>query len=163
MILAGLLLKLGGFGMVKFLLPQFSIGVLMQFRPLVLTLAMGSFVYGAVVAVRQLDLKKFVAFLSISHMGLATAGIFTQTYLGLRGGIYLMLNHGVTSAALFYLVGALSERFHSRSVLVYKNLYSRLPRFSVYFVTFLLISVGFPGSGSFLAEFLIVCALVKTN
>ncbi len=163
MILAGILLKLGGYGFIRYLLPTFTYELHLYFKPFLLFISIYSFLYGAIVSIRQIDLKKLIAFGSVSHMGLAMTGISTLTSAGLRGGIYLLLNHGITSVAFFYLIGILSERYHNRSIMIYSGLSGALPFYSFFLLVFTLFDFGFPGSGGFLSELLILYAISQTG
>jgi NADH-quinone oxidoreductase subunit M len=117
--------------------------------------------YGGLSALRQLDLKRQIAFSSISHMSFATLGIFMFNEAGLKGAIYLMLSHGLTSAALFYTVGMLSERYHTRSIMAYGGLLGVMPVFSFFVILFSLANVGFPGTSGFLPEVLVLAAILR--
>lgn len=162
-ILAALMLKLGGYGVLKFMLPLFSMETHLFFKPLALVIGLIGTIYGGLCALRQIDLKRQIAFSSISHMSFATIGIFTFTEVGVKGGIYLMLSHGLTSAALFFLVGVLSDRYHTRSILAFSGLLSSMPLFAFFLLLMSLANVGFPGTSGFLPEFLVVVAIVSAN
>lgn len=155
------MLKLGGYGVLKFMLPLFTIETHLFFRPAVLTICIMGLIYGGLLSLRQLDLKRQLAFSSISHMSFAMAGIFTFTEAGCKGAVYLMLSHGLTSAALFFLVGALSERYHTRSVVIFSGLFSVMPMFAGFFIFATLANIGFPGTSGFLPEFFILVAVVQ--
>ena len=162
-VLAALMLKLGGYGLIRFMLPLFSSDVHMYFRPLALFISVAGVIYGAFCALRQLDLKRQIAFSSISHMSFASVGIFTFTDLGIKGAIYLMLSHGLTSSALFYLVGILSDRYHTRSAMAFGGLLSVMPIFCFFMLLASLANVGFPGTSGFLPELLVVAAIVSST
>lgn len=119
-------------------------------------------VYGGLTAIRQLDLKRQIAFSSIAHMSFAVLGIFTFMEAGLKGAVYLMLSHGLTSTALFYLVGVLSERYHTRSVLAYGGLFLTMPVFAFFLIVASLANVGFPGMSGFLPEVFVLVSVVST-
>lgn len=157
------MLKLGGYGMLKYMLPLFTIEIHLFFRPLALLICVIGTVYGGLVALRQLDLKRQVAFSSIAHMSFATIGIFTLSEAGAKGAMYLMLSHGLTSAALFYLIGVLSDRYHTRSIMVYGGLLSTMPMFSFFLILSSLANIGFPGTSGFLPELLIIISIVSTS
>jgi len=161
-ILAALMLKLGGYGVLKFMLPMFTIETHLYFRPLALFICVVGTIYGGLCALRQIDLKRQIAFSSISHMSFATIGIFTFTELGSKGAIYLMLSHGLTSAALFYLVGILSDRYHTRSIMAFSGLLSTMPLFSFFLILMSLANVGFPGTSGFLPELIVLIAVVSS-
>ena len=162
-ILAALMLKLGGYGVVKFILPLFSVQTHLFFRPLALLICVAGTIYGGLCALRQIDMKRQIAFSSISHMSFATTGIFTLTEAGVKGSIYLMLSHGLTSAALFYLVGVLSDRYHTRSIVAFSGLLSSMPVFSFFLLFISLANVGFPGTSGFLPELIVLVGVVSTT
>lgn len=161
-ILAALMLKLGGYGLLKFMLPMFLISTHLFFRPLALLICTFGAVYGGLNAIRQIDMKRQIAFSSISHMSFASAGIFTFTEVGIKGSLYLMLSHGLTSAALFYLVGVLSDRYHTRSIMAFSGLISSMPIFSFFFIAMSLANIGFPGTSGFLPELMILIAALSS-
>jgi NADH:ubiquinone oxidoreductase subunit 4 (subunit M) len=160
-ILAALMLKLGGYGVLKFMLPLFNANIHLFFRPLALVICIFGILYGGLTALRQIDLKRQIAFSSISHMSFAVLGIFSFLEIGSKGAIYLMLSHGLTSAALFYLVGVLSERYHTRSIMVYGGLLSVMPLFSFYLIIISLANVGFPGTSGFLPELFVLISVLS--
>lgn len=155
------MLKLGGYGVLKFMLPLFTGEVHLFFRPAAVLICVIGIVYGGVVAIRQIDLKRQIAFSSISHMSFATLGIFTFMDLGSKGAMYLMISHGLTSAALFYLVGVLSERHHTRSVMAYGGLLGVMPIFCFYLLVASLANIGFPGTSGFVPELFVLVALLS--
>jgi NADH-quinone oxidoreductase subunit M len=159
-LLASLMLKLGGFGIIKFMLPLFLMEVNLFFRPVALFVCIFGISYGALCALRQIDLKRQIAFSSISHMSFAMAGVFTYSEVGIKGGLYLMVSHGLSSAGLFFLVGALSDRYHTRSIIAYSGLLSVMPIFSFFFLFMTLVNVGFPGTSGFPPEFIVLTSLV---
>jgi len=162
-LLAALMLKLGGYGVLKFMLPLFNIEVHLFFRPFALLICLLGIVYGGVTALRQVDLKRQIAFSSVSHMSFATLGIFTFLEVGAKGAMYLMLSHGLTSAALFYLVGVLSERYHTRSIIAYGGLMGVMPLFSFFLLVASLANIGFPGTSGFLPEVLVLMAVLSMS
>jgi len=162
-LLAALMLKLGGYGVIKFMLPLFDTEVHLFFRPAALLICLIGVIYGGVAALRQIDLKRQIAFSSISHMSFAALGIFTFTEIGVKGAMYLMLSHGLTSAALFYLVGVLSERYHTRSIMAYGGLLSTMPVFSFFLIVASLANVGFPGTSGFLPELFVLISLLSAT
>lgn len=162
-LLAALMLKLGGYGMLKFMLPLFDLNVHLYFRPLALIVCVFGILYGGLIALRQIDLKRQIAFSSISHMSFATLGIFTFIEIGSKGAIYLMLSHGLTSAALFYLIGVLSERYHTRSIMAYGGLLNTMPVFSFFLIIASLANVGFPGTSGFLPELFVLIAIISMS
>jgi NADH-quinone oxidoreductase subunit M len=161
-ILAALMLKLGGYGVLRFMLPLFTIDTHLFLRPVALSICVAGTVYGGLCSLRQIDMKRQIAFSSISHMSFATLGIFTFTELGVKGSVYLMLSHGLTSAALFYLVGILSDRYHTRSILAFSGLLSSMPVFSFFSIVMSLANIGFPGTSGFPPELIILTALAST-
>ena len=134
----------------------------MYFRPLALFIGVVGVVYGGTCALRQLDLKRQIAFSSISHMSFASIGVFTFTDVGVKGATYLMLSHGLTSSALFYLVGILSDRYHTRSAMAFGGLLGVMPMFSFFFLLASLANVGFPGTSGFLPELLVLVAVISS-
>jgi len=161
-ILAAIMLKLGGYGIIKFMLPLFFFETHLFFKPFAVFLCLISIVYGGYCSLRQLDLKRQVAFSSIAHMGFALLGIFSFTEVGIKGSIYLMISHGLTSSALFFLIGVLSDRFHTRSVLAFSGLFTVMPSFSFFLLVFSLANIGFPGTSGFLPEFFVLIAVLKS-
>ena len=161
-VLAALMLKLGGYGIIRFMLPIFSNDLHMYFRPLALFISSLGVIYGALCALRQIDLKRQIAFSSISHMSFASFGIFTFTEVGIKGAIYLMLSHGLTSTALFYLVGVLSDRYHTRSIMAFGGLFGVMPLFSFFMILASLANIGFPGTSGFLPELLVLTAIISS-
>ena len=154
-ILAGVLLKMGGYGFLRFCLPIFP-EASEQFAPFILWLSVLAIVYGGYMALAQADLKKLVAYSSISHMGFVTLGIFVFNSQGIQGAILQMFNHGVTTGALFLAVGQLYDRTHSRSIQDYGGLHERMPRFVALFCLFSVASFGLPGTCNFIGEFLVL-------
>jgi len=161
-ILAGVLLKMGVYGIVRFCFPLFPLAVA-YFTPLVMALGLIGVVYGALVAFVQDDLKKLVAYSSVSHMGLIVVGVFCLNQAGLAGGILQMLNHGLSTGALFILVGAIYERKKTRSLKQLGGLASRWPIFASFFMVTVLSSVGLPGLNGFAGEFLLLYAAFQFN
>lgn len=161
-LLAALMLKLGGYGILKFMLPLFSVDVHLFFRPFATFICSLGVLYGGLGALRQVDLKRQIAFSSISHMGFSILTLFTFTEVGVKAAVYLMLSHGLTSASLFYLVGVLSERYHTRSIMAYGGLLGSMPIFSCFFIIISLANVGFPGTSGFLPELFGLLSIVST-
>lgn len=153
-LLAGILLKLGLYGIVKYLVPIFS-SLIISFWILIIILALLSMLYSCLMTLYQVDLKKLVAYSSISHMNLAVLGIFSYNYIGIGGGICLLISHGWVSSALFFLVGCLYERYRTRSLLYFGGIANLMPLFSIFFFFFNLANMGFPGSSNFLGEFFV--------
>ncbi len=161
-ILAGVLLKFGGYGFLRFSLPMFPDATI-QFATLVFTLSIIAVIYTSLVALAQTDMKKLIAYSSIAHMGFVTAGTFTLTTQGIEGAIYQMLSHGVVSAALFLIVGVVYDRIHSREISDYGGLVYRMPAYSLVFMLFMLASVGLPGTGGFVGEILVLVGLFQVS
>lgn len=162
-ILAALMLKLGGYGLIKFMLPMFTMDTHLFFRPFALFICLLGVIYGGLAAIRQIDLKRQIAFSSIAHMSFSTLGVFTFTEIGVKGSIYLMLSHGITSAALFFLVGVLSDRYHTRSIMSFSGLLSSMPVFSFFLLLMSLANVGFPGTSGFIPEFYVLISIFSTS
>lgn len=153
-ILAALLLKLGGYGYLRFILPLYSDVSENWWWPLFVTFSVGSIVFASLNAVRQLDMKRAVAYSSIAHMNLAVLGMFSFTYQGLHGSMILMLAHGFVSGALFMLIGCIYDRYHSRLIHNYGGLTQVMPLFVVVFLFFTVANMGFPGTYNFVGELL---------
>ncbi len=161
-ILAGVLLKFGGYGFLRFSLPMFPIASA-DFTPLIYTLSIVAVIYTSLVALAQEDMKKLIAYSSVAHMGFVTIGTFTLTVQGIEGAIYTMLSHGVVSAALFLIVGVVYDRIHSREIAKYGGLVHRMPAYAFMFMLFMLASVGLPGTGGFVGEFLVLIGAFQAN
>lgn len=154
-ILAGVLLKLGGYGLMRFAMPL-SVSVLPIVAPWMMGIASIAIVYGAFVAIAQDDIKKLVAYSSVSHMGYVILGLFALNQIGITGSLYQMLNHGVSTGALFLLVGVLYERKHTREITAYSGLAKTLPFFSIIWLIVTFSSIALPGTNGFIGEFLIL-------
>jgi len=161
-ILAGVLLKMGTYGFLRFCLPLFPDASL-TFQPLVWALAVIGIVYGAWVSTVQPDLKKLVAYSSVSHLGFVMLGLFTFTQQGLVGAVIQMVNHGLSTGALFLLVGMIYERRHTRLIADFGGLWKVVPAFSVVFLVVSLSSLGLPGLNGFVGEFLILVGAFQVN
>jgi len=153
MILAGVLLKMGGYGFLRFSLPMFP-DASDFFAPLVFALSVIAIIYTSLVAFRQTDVKKLVAYSSVAHMGFVTMGIFAVNEPGVQGAIFQMISHGVISAALFLAVGVIYDRMHTREIAFYGGLVHRMPIYAAVFMLFALGNVGLPGTSGFVGEFL---------
>lgn len=154
-ILAGVLLKLGGYGLIRFVLPVFPQAT-SYYAPLVMTIASVSIVYSSLTTLRQVDLKKIIAYSSVAHMNLGLLGVFSLNLQGLEGSVLLMIGHGLVSSALFLLVGVLYDRHHTRLVRYYGGLAQVMPAFSGLFLAFSLANMGLPGTGNFVGEALVL-------
>jgi NADH-quinone oxidoreductase subunit M len=161
-ILAGVLLKFGGYGFLRFALPMFP-DATVYFTPLMFTLSVIAVIYTSLVALAQEDMKKLIAYSSVAHMGFVTAGTFTLTVQGIEGAIFQMLSHGIVSAALFLIVGVVYDRIHSREIAVYGGLVHRMPGYAAMFMLFMLASVGLPGTSGFVGEFLVLVGIFQVN
>ena len=161
MLLAGIMLKLGTYGIIRY-----SVSILGDsdyYMPLVIILAVLSIIYGSLTTLRQIDLKKIIAYSSIVHMNFAVLGLFSQEFEGVLGGSYLMVTHAFVSSGLFLLIGVLYKRYHTRILLYFNGLVFTMPLFSVMFFLFTLANVSAPLMGSFIAEILIIFSTVKIN
>jgi NADH-quinone oxidoreductase subunit M len=154
-ILAGVLLKMGTYGLVRFAFPLFP-DAAQQFAPWIAGLAVAGIIYGALVAMVQPDMKKLVAYSSVSHLGFVVLGICALNVEGLQGAMYQMLNHGVSTGGLFMIVGMLSDRRHTRLIAEYGGLKHVAPRFVAVFLIITLSSIGMPGLNGFVGEFLTI-------
>jgi len=154
-ILASVLLKMGGYGFLRFTLPMLP-DATVTFTPVMVVLSLIAIIYGAYMALAQADLKKLIAYSSVSHMGFVTLGIFMLNAQGIEGAIMQMVNHGITTGALFLCVGAIYERTHSRQITDNVGLAGLMPRYVTVLVIFSLSSLGLPGTNSFVGEFLVL-------
>ena len=154
-ILAAILLKMAGYGFLRFSLPMFPLAS-EYFTPLIFTLSIIAIIYTSLVALMQEDMKKLIAYSSVAHMGYVTLGIFTFTKQGIEGSVFQMISHGLISAALFLCVGVVYDRLHSRMISTYGGLVSYLPKYSFLFIVFALAGLGLPGTSGFLGEFLVL-------
>jgi NADH-quinone oxidoreductase subunit M len=154
-ILAGVLLKMGTYGFLRFAMPLFPDATLVL-TPMIIALAVIGIIYGAGVAMMQPDLKKLVAYSSVSHLGFVMLGLFALNMQGIQGGIYQMVSHGLSTGALFLLVGMLYDRRHTRMIADFGGLWHQLPVFSVLFLIVTFASIGLPGLNGFIGEFLIL-------
>ncbi len=161
-ILAGVLLKLGGYGFLRFSLPMFPIASA-DFAPFVFTLSLIAIIYTSLVALVQSDIKKLIAYSSIAHMGYVTMGIFAANEQGIQGAIYQMLSHGIVSAALFLCVGVIYDRLHTREISAFGGLVNNMPKYAVVFLIFTMANVGLPGTSGFLGEFLTLIGVFQVN
>ncbi|MGH7023364.1 MAG: NADH-quinone oxidoreductase subunit M [Caulobacteraceae bacterium] len=150
-ILAGILLKMGGYGFLRFSLPMFP-NASVVFTPLIFALSVIAIVYTSLVAFRQTDMKKLIAYSSVAHMGFVTLGIFSGNLLGEQGALFQMLSHGVISGALFLCVGVVYDRMHTREIAFYGGLVNRMPLYAAVFMLFTMGNVGLPGTSGFVGE-----------
>ncbi len=161
-ILAGVLLKFGGYGFLRFSLPMFPLAS-HDFAPLIYVLSIVAIIYTSLVALAQEDMKKLIAYSSVAHMGFVTLGAFVFNTQGVEGSVVQMLSHGVVSAALFLCVGVVYDRMHSREIATYGGLVHRMPAYALVFMIFMLASVGLPGTSGFVGEFLVLLGAFKEN
>lgn len=161
-ILAGILLKLGTYGFLRFSIPLFPEATV-YFTPLIYTLSVLGIIYASFTTLRQIDLKKIIAYSSVAHMGFVTLGLFSLNAQGIEGAILLMLSHGFVASALFLCIGILYDRTHTRLIRYYGGLVQTMPLFSFFFFVFTLGNLSLPGTSSFVGEFLILLGVFQTN
>ena len=161
-ILAGILLKTGAYGLIRFTVPLFPDAAL-AFAPVAMMLGVAGVLYGAVLAFAQTDFKRLVAYSSVSHMGFVLLGVFAWNALALQGAVMQMIAHGFSTAALFMIAGALQQRLHTRDMSKMGGLWQQMPRMGAVALFFALASLGLPGLGNFVAEFLVLLGLFKVN
>jgi NADH-quinone oxidoreductase subunit M len=159
-ILAGVMLKMGTYGLLRFAFPLFP-NAAHYFAPYIAALAVVGIIYGALVAMVQPDMKKLVAYSSVSHLGFVVLGLCTVTVFGVQGGVYQMLNHGVSTGGLFIIVGMLSDRRHTRLISEYGGIKAAVPRLVAAFLLITLASIALPGMNGFIGEFLILIGAFK--
>ena len=161
-ILAAVLIKMGAYGFLRFSLPMFPEAAIAM-KPAMLTLSVIAIIYGAVVCLAQTDLKRLIAYSSVSHMGFVTLGIFSYNTQGLEGGILQMINHGIVTGALFLAIGIIYEQTHTRKIADYGGAATVVPIFAAFFLIFTLSSIGLPGTNGFVGEFLIILGGFKAK
>lgn len=161
-ILAGILLKLGVYGLLRFSFGLFPFGTV-YFTPLVYTISVLSIIYSSLTTLRQVDLKRIVAYSSVAHMNFGLLGLFSNTVQGLTGGLLLSISHGFVASGLFLCIGVLYDRHHSRLIKYYSGLTIVMPVFSFIFFLFSLSNLGLPGTSSFIGELLIVVGSFSQN
>lgn len=154
-ILAGILIKMGAYGFLRFNLPMFP-EASHAMTPIMMILSVIAIIYGAVICLIQTDLKRLIAYSSVSHMGFVTLGIFALNQQGVQGGILQMINHGIVTGALFLCVGIVYQRTHTRQIAHYGGVATVMPAYSAFFMAFTLASIGLPGTNGFIGEFLIL-------
>jgi NADH-quinone oxidoreductase subunit M len=160
--LAGLLLKAGAYGFLRFLIPLFPEAA-RQMAPAAMILGVIGILYGAIQAFGQTDLKRLVAYTSVSHMGFVLIGVFAWNQLALQGAVVVMLSHGISTGALFILVGGLYDRTKTRDMARLGGLWSTTPRMGGAAMVFALASLGLPGLGNFVGEFLVLLGVYQVN
>ena len=161
-ILAGVLLKMGGYGFVRFSLPMFP-DACQYFATFIFVLSIIAIIYTSLVALVQDDMKKLIAYSSVAHMGFVTLGLFTFSFQGVQGAIFQMISHGLISGALFLCVGVLYDREHTRLISKYGGLSKKMPYFAAFFMIFTLASVGLPGTTGFVGEILVIISSFKVE
>ena len=161
-VLAAILLKMGGYGFLRFSLPMFPIGSEVM-GPLVLWLSAIAIIYTSLVALVQEDMKKLIAYSSVAHMGYVTMGIFAVNQQGIDGAIFQMISHGFISGALFLCVGVIYDRMHTREIDAYGGLVNRMPAYALIFLFFTMANVGLPGTSGFIGEFLVLMGIFQVN
>ena len=161
-LLAGILLKLGGYGFLRFVIPLFPFANF-YYLPLVYTMSVFSIIYISLTAIRQVDLKKIIAYASIAHMNFVIFGLFSSSLVSLVGSIFLMLSHGLVSGGFFFFIGFLYNRYHTRIIKYYTGIFKIMPLYSIFFFLFILSNISFPGTSNFIGEFLVLIGLFKQN
>lgn len=161
-ILAGLLLKTGAYGLIRFVLPLFP-GPSHELAPVLMTVGVIGILYGAVLAIGQADLKRLVAYTSVSHMGFVLLGVFAGNEIALEGAVVQMISHGISTGALFILAGLLQERMHTRDIAAMGGLWETIPALSGAGLVFAMASLGLPGLGDFVGEFLVLLGAYRAN
>jgi NADH-quinone oxidoreductase subunit M len=160
--LASVMLKMGTYGLLRFCIPMFPTAA-RENAPWIVVLAIIGIVYGALVAMVQPNMKKLVAYSSVSHLGFVVLGIFSFTQMGLDGAVYQMLNHGISTGALFILVGLMYERRHSLEIADYGGIATAAPWLSTIFMITMLASIGLPTLNNFVGEFLVLQGTAQAN
>jgi len=161
-VLAAILLKMGGYGFLRFSLPMFPVGSAVM-ADLVFWMSAIAIVYTSLVALVQEDMKKLIAYSSVAHMGYVTMGIFAANQQGIDGAIFQMLSHGFISGALFLCVGVIYDRMHTRDIDAYGGLVNRMPAYALIFMFFTMANVGLPGTSGFVGEFLTLMGIFQVN
>tara|TARA_B110000444_G_C18838084_1_gene597250 strand:- start:164 stop:1678 length:1515 start_codon:yes stop_codon:yes gene_type:complete len=161
-ILAGVLLKMGGYGLLRFSIPLFPVASHL-FMDFVFILSVVAIIYTSFIAIAQEDIKKLIAYSSVAHMGFVTMGIFTFTEQGIQGGIFQMISHGLISSALFLSVGVVYDRLHTREISVYGGVVRKMPIYASFFLIFTMANIGLPGTSGFVGEFLTLIGAFKLN
>jgi len=160
--LAGVLAQMGGYGFLRFslpMLPQASV----TFAPVIFALSVVAVIYASIVALAQTDMKKLVAYSSVAHMGVVTIGLFSFNVQGISGAIFQMLSHGIVAAALFLCVGVLYDRLRTHEIARFGGLASRMPRYAVLFMAFVMAAIGVPGTSGFVGDILVIVGALQVN
>jgi NADH-quinone oxidoreductase subunit M len=161
-VLAAIMLKIGGYGFLRFILPIVP-DASRYLSGFIITLSLIAIIYIGFVAIVQADMKKLIAYSSVSHMGFVTLGFFLYSQLGVEGGVVQMLSHGFISAAMFLCVGVMYDRLHSRLIADYGGVVNTMPKFAAFMMLFSMANAGLPGTSGFVGEFLVILAAVKAN
>jgi NADH-quinone oxidoreductase subunit M len=161
-ILAGVLLKMGGYGFIRVSLPMFP-DASIYFAPLVFALSIVAIIYTSLVALMQEDIKKLIAYSSVAHMGFVTMGLFSLNPQGIQGAMFTMISHGLISGALFLSVGVVYDRMHTREIRAYGGLVNRMPLYAVVFLILTMANVALPGTSGFVGEFLTLMGAFRAN
>ena len=161
-ILAAILLKMGGYGFIRFSLPMFP-DASVYFTPLIYALSVIAIIYTSLVALAQENLKKLIAYSSVAHMGFVTMGVFAANTQGIQGAVYQMVSHGLVSGALFLCAGVVYDRMHTYEIANYGGLVHRMPLYALAFMVFTLANVGLPGTSGFIGEFLTLIGTFQVN
>src|SRR6201995_5025388 len=161
-VLAAILLKMGGYGFLRFSVPMFPLAS-HEFAPLIFSLSVIAIIYTSLVALMQEDIKKLIAYSSVAHMGFVTMGIFAGTMQGVAGGMFQMISHGIVSGALFLCVGIVYDRMHTREIAAYGGLVNRMPLYALVFMVFTMANVGLPGTSGFFGEFMTLLGTFKVS
>ena len=161
-LLAGILLKLGVYGFLRFSITLFPEACLF-FSPAVFLFSTVGVIYASMAAIRQTDMKRIIAYSSVAHMNLVTIGIFSLNIIGLEGAILQSISHGFVSGGMFFLIGILYDRYHSRFLYYYGGLVHMMPLYAIFFLIFTMANIALPGTSSFVGEFLLLIGIYKTN
>jgi NADH-quinone oxidoreductase subunit M len=161
-ILAGVLLKMGGYGFIRVSLPMFP-DASVYFAPLIFALSVIAIIYTSLVALMQEDIKKLIAYSSVAHMGFVTMGLFSMNEQGIQGAMFTMISHGLVSGALFLAVGVIYDRMHTREIKAYGGLVNRMPMYAVVFMILTMANVALPGTSGFIGEFLTLVGTFRSN
>ena len=161
-ILAGLILKLGGYGIIRYLIPLLPNGSI-YYTPLVYTIGVVGIVYSSMACIRQVDIKRIIAYSSIAHMNLSMIGLFTNEVEGIMGGVYMMLSHGIVSGSLFGMVGMVYERYHTRVLKYYRGLTIMMPIMGTIFMMLTLANIAVPGTSSYVGELMVLMGTINNN
>jgi len=159
-LLAAIMIKMGGYAMLRIMLPLLP-DISIQYQGIGLWFGALSLVYGSLVAFAQTDLKKVIAYSSIAHMGYVIVGVFSMTTMGRAAAIFQMISHGLISTGMFFLVGAIYDRSHTRSIEKYGGVAMKMPRYSIFFVIFTMASIALPGTSGFVGEFMSMNSLIN--